>query len=89
MSKRLAENSATQNTGSICMRVLRAVNNRAIEQGSTPPTEPFKRVNTRVDMTLKQVVDTSQPSPFFIQGDYLSHVRKSRGEPSGSRGNPA
>lgn len=46
----------SRNTSSFYMRILRAVYNRAVEQGLVEDQRPFRRVYTGVDKTLKRAV---------------------------------
>ncbi len=46
-----------KNSSSFYMRALRAVYNRAVEQGVVEQRRPFKRVYTGIDRTVKRAVD--------------------------------
>ena len=46
----------SRNTTSFYMRILRSIYNRAVEDGLTQQTEPFKRVYTGVDKTAKRAI---------------------------------
>lgn len=50
----------TKNTGSFYMRILRAVFNRAAEQGLIPYSMPFRFVYTGVDKTVKRAISLAQ-----------------------------
>lgn len=50
----------TKNTSSFYMRILRAVFNRATEQGLIPDSMPFKYVYTGVDRTIKRAISLAQ-----------------------------
>lgn len=52
----LKGNGVSPNSSSFYMRNLRAVYNRAVEQGITPQRYPFKRVYTGVEKTVKRAV---------------------------------
>lgn len=52
----LKDKGLRMNTISFYMRILRAVYNRAVENGLTEPNYPFKRVYTGIDKTLKRSV---------------------------------
>ena len=52
----LHNNGVSRNSSSFYMRILRAVYNRAIEQGLTANNNPFKHVYTGVDKTLKRAI---------------------------------
>lgn len=52
----LKENHLTRNTTSFYMRILRAVYNRAVEQGLIEQTHPFRRVYTGVEKTVKRAL---------------------------------
>ncbi|WP_251621693.1 tyrosine-type recombinase/integrase [Odoribacter lunatus] len=49
-------NSLSRNTTSFYMRILRCIYNRAVEDGLTVQTGPFKRVYTGVDKTAKRAI---------------------------------
>ena len=49
-------NSLSRNTTSFYMRILRCIYHRAVEEGLTRPTDPFKRVYTGVDKTSKRAI---------------------------------
>lgn len=49
-------NSLSRNTTSFYMRILRCIYNRAVEEGLTSQTNPFKRVYTGVDKTAKRAI---------------------------------
>lgn len=46
----------SRNTTSFYMRVLRCIYNRAVEEGLTVQTDPFRRVYTGVDKTAKRAI---------------------------------
>ena len=46
----------SRNTTSFYMRILRCIYNRAVEDGLTAQTDPFKRVYTGVDKTAKRAI---------------------------------
>lgn len=52
----MRKNNLSRNTTSFYMRILRCIYNRAIEDGLTKQTEPFKRVYTGVDKTSKRAI---------------------------------
>ncbi len=52
----LADHHVTKNTISFYMRILRAVYNRAVEQGLTEQHNPFRHVYTGVDKTAKRAI---------------------------------
>lgn len=52
----LKRNGLVQNTTSFYMRILRAVYNRAVEQGLVESKSPFRHVYTGVDKTVKRAV---------------------------------
>ena len=52
----LRNRKLTRNTISFYMRILRAVFNRAVELGLTEQTQPFKRVYTGVEKTIKRAL---------------------------------
>lgn len=52
----LRKSGLTQNTTSFYMRVLRAVYNRAVEQGAVEQTHPFRHVYTGIDKTVKRAL---------------------------------
>ena len=49
-------NCLSRNTTSFYMRILRCIYNRAVEDGLTTQTSPFKRVYTGVDKTAKRAI---------------------------------
>lgn len=49
-------NNLSRNTTSFYMRILRCIYNRAVEDGLTQQTDPFKRVYTGVDKTAKRAI---------------------------------
>ncbi len=49
-------NHLSRNTTSFYMRILRCIYNRAVEEGLTQQTDPFKRVYTGVDKTSKRAI---------------------------------
>lgn len=52
----MRNNSLSRNTTSFYMRILRCIYNRAVEEGLTAQTEPFKKVYTGVDKTVKRAI---------------------------------
>ncbi len=53
-------NSLSRNTTSFYMRILRCIYNRAVEDGLTQQTDPFKRVYTGVDKTAKRAISLKE-----------------------------
>ncbi len=49
-------NHLSRNTTSFYMRILRCIYNRAVEDGLTQQTDPFRRVYTGVDKTAKRAI---------------------------------
>ncbi len=49
-------NHLSRNTTSFYMRILRCIYNRAVEDGLTTKTDPFRRVYTGVDKTAKRAI---------------------------------
>ena len=49
-------NNLSRNTTSFYMRILRCIYNRAVEDGLTQQTGPFRRVYTGVDKTAKRAI---------------------------------
>lgn len=49
-------NCLSRNTTSFYMRILRCIYNRAVEEGLTAQTAPFKKVYTGVDKTAKRAI---------------------------------
>ena len=49
----MRSNNISRNTTSFYMRILRSIYNRAVEEGLTQQTDPFRRVYTGVDKTAK------------------------------------
>lgn len=52
----MRSNCLSRNTTSFYMRILRCIYNRAVEEGLTTQTAPFKRVYTGVDKTAKRAL---------------------------------
>ena len=52
----LKNNGLTMNSSSCYMRVLRAVYNQSVNQGLTTQRNPFKKVYTGIDKTIKRAV---------------------------------
>lgn len=52
----LRQRGLSKNTTSFYMRILRAVFNRAVEEGLVPQCHPFRHVYTGVDKTVKRAV---------------------------------
>ncbi len=52
----MRSNCLSRNTTSFYMRILRCIYNRAVEEGLTQQTDPFKRVYTGVDKTAKRAI---------------------------------
>ena len=52
----MRENNLCRNTTSFYMRILRCIYNRAVEDGLTRQTDPFRRVYTGVDKTAKRAI---------------------------------
>ncbi len=52
----LHSRGVSKNSSSFYMRILRAVYNRAVEQGLTPQRRPFKHVYTGIDKTVKRAI---------------------------------
>lgn len=52
----LKRNGIAMNTVSFYMRILRAVYNRAVEEGLTEQCHPFRRVYTGIDKTVKRAI---------------------------------
>lgn len=55
----LKKRNATQNTTSFYTRILRAVYNRAVEEGAIENRRPFRRVYTGVDKSVKRALPLS------------------------------
>lgn len=49
-----------RNTTSFYLRVFRSVYNRAVDDGLTEQTNPFKRVYTGVDKTSKRAISLKE-----------------------------
>lgn len=56
----LKNNGLMLNTTSFYMRILRAVYNRAIEEGLVTQSNPFKQVYTGIDKTIKRAVSLDE-----------------------------
>ena len=52
----MRSNNLSRNTTSFYMRILRCIYNRAVEDGLTKQTDPFRRVYTGVDKTAKRAI---------------------------------
>ena len=52
----MRSNNLSRNTTSFYMRILRCIYNRAVEDGLTQQTDPFRRVYTGVDKTAKRAI---------------------------------
>lgn len=52
----LEEQGITLNTVSFYARILRAVYNRAVDQGITPDRRPFRHIYTGIDKTVKRAL---------------------------------
>ena len=50
----------SRNTTSFYMRILRCIYNRAVEEGLTQQTDPFRRVYTGVDKTAKRAISLKE-----------------------------
>ena len=55
----LADRGLSRNTSSFYMRILRAIYNRAVDEGLTRQKDPFRHVYTGVDKTRKRAVSIS------------------------------
>ena len=79
----MRQRGLTMNTCSFYMRILRAIYNRAVEQGLVSYNTPFKYVYTGIDKTAKRAIDlqtirrlkslnlTSQPNLSFARDIFL------------------
>ena len=79
----LCNRGLTKNTTSFYMRILRAIYNRAVENGLTSNHKPFKHVYTGIDKTVKRAIPidairriknldlSSQPSLEFARDMFL------------------
>ena len=56
----LRQQGVSRNTSSFYMRHLRTIYNQAVEQGLTPQRNPFSRVYTGVDKTVKRAITAAQ-----------------------------
>lgn len=53
-------NHLSRNTTSFYMRILRCIYNRAVDDGLTTQTDPFRRVYTGVDKTAKRAISLKE-----------------------------
>lgn len=56
----MRSNCLSRNTTSFYMRILRCIYNRAVDDGLTTHTDPFRRVYTGVDKTAKRAISLKE-----------------------------
>ena len=56
----LLESGVTKNSTSFYMRILRATYNRAVKEGLVEQAQPFKKVYTGIDETVKHIISEEQ-----------------------------